>query len=54
MVKVDVDLQFAAIDRLMDEPEHNMRSLAPLDGMRDMNNPQNNQSVFNDKPERSS
>ena len=26
-----------------------MRSFAPLDGMRDMNNPQNNQSVSNDE-----
>ena len=48
-VKVDVDLQFAAIDRRIDELEHNMRSFALLDGMRDMNNPQNNQSVSNDE-----
>ena len=48
-VKVDVDLQFAAIDRRIDELEHNMRSFTPLDGMRDMNNPQNNQSVSNDE-----
>ena len=44
-VKVDVDLQFAAIDRRIDELEHNMRSFTPLDGMRDMNN----QSVYNDE-----
>ena len=48
-VKVDVDLQFAAIDRRIDDLEHNMKSFTPLDGMRDMNNPQNNQSVSNDE-----
>ena len=48
-VKVDVDLQFAAIDRRIDVLENNMRSLSTLDGMDGTSGSFVNQSVSNDE-----
>ena len=48
-VKVDVDLQFAAIDRRIDDLENNMRSLSTLDGMGSTSGSFVNQSVSNDE-----
>ena len=45
-VKVDVDLQFAAIDKRIDDLENNMRSFATLEGM---SGSFVNQSVSNDE-----